>query len=317
MADRDNLTAATIAGTAWPAGKGGTVSIVVMDSGMGGLSICADLVNGLQRLRPVERAAITYFNAWPEQDRGYNSLPDTAERLRVFDQALEGMRAFSPDIVYMACNTLSILYPHTRFSRQAQIPVVGIVEFGVDLIYRHLLQHPDSQVIILGTLTTISSGSHQKALTARGIDGRRIVNQACHLLATEIEKDPQSRTVRAMIDAFIREAAAGLANPGAPVVAALCCTHFGYARGIFERSLEACVSGPGTVLNPNDAMSSHLFSALGGPPGDDTQVALQVVSRIVWSDRKVKAIARALNAVSPFTARALENYRYDPELFSI
>ena len=54
------------------AGSKDTLSIVIADSGMGGLSICADIVNGLEARRSDRAVSLTYFNAWPEQDRGYN-----------------------------------------------------------------------------------------------------------------------------------------------------------------------------------------------------------------------------------------------------
>ena len=312
MVDADTLIPGD---TRSPNRDGRPLSIVIMDSGMGGLSICADLINGLQR-SAAGKVHITYFNAWPQQHRGYNSLPDDDERLRVFDRALIGMQAFEPDAVYIACNTLSILYPRTDYSRNAAVPVTGILEFGVDLIHACMSRRADSQVIILGTLTTIASRSHEKALLSRGIDRRRIVAQACDQLATEIESGPDSPRVRAMIDGFIHHAATRLHEPGAPVFAALCCTHYGYAKAAFSRSLKEYVGPAAAILNPNEAMGAHFLELLEGRPKAAAEIDLEVVSRIIWSDAKVKAIAGALDTASPVTARALRNYRHDPELFS-
>lgn len=296
---------------------GGTdLSVVVMDSGMGGLSICAAMVSGLQRRPVANRVKITYFNAWPEQNRGYNSLPDISERLRVFDRALIGMQAFGPDVVYLACNTLSILYPRTKFSRVDSVPVIGIVDFGADMIHAHLRRDEQSRVIILGTLTTIASQAYEKALTARGIDEQRMVSQACDQLATEIEKDPGGPKVVAMIDACLRQAAVQLGDPRAPVVAALCCTHYGYAAAAFRQSLDTHLGPRASILNPNDAMSAHFLEWFGGRPADKAGIDLAVVSRIRWSHQKITAIARILQSVSPETAQALRSYRHDPRLFS-
>lgn len=292
------------------------LSIVIVDSGMGGLSICAGMVEGLRKRPIVEHTGITYFNAWPQQNRGYNSLPDMSERRRVFDRALLGVQAYAPDIVYIACNTLSILYPLTEFSRTNRIPVIGIVDFGIDLIHEHLVRHPDSQVIIMGTLTTITSEVHKKAIVQRGIDGRRVVPQACDQLATEIEKDPDSPKVRVMIDACVGEAAANLVNPGAPVVVALCCTHYGFAQAAFRQILDRHVGPGASILNPNKLMSAHFLDNFRGEPSPDAEIDLKVVSRIKWGDQKVTAIANALQSVSPATAQALRNYRYDSKLFS-
>ena len=62
--------------------------LVVTDSGLGGLSICAALERRL-RLDGGRRVRITYVNAWPFEGRGYNDLPDIAARAAVFDRALD------------------------------------------------------------------------------------------------------------------------------------------------------------------------------------------------------------------------------------
>jgi glutamate racemase len=292
-----------------------TISLLIADSGMGGLSICADIVKGLQERRSYRSVSLTYFNAWPEQDRGYNLLPGMAERIRVFDRALSAMLRFQPDRILIACNTLSALYAHTPFSKQAPVPVVGIIDFGVDLIQAHLSARGDSRVIILGTPTTIEADTHRMRLVGRGIAAEQIICQACDRLAGEIEKDPEGATVRAMIESCIRQAAESFPDRRRPVAAALCCTHYGYSRRIFEAALQAAFEGPVTILNPNQAMSAALLTEC--PQGhQDIRIDLRVVSRIVWSDEKIEAIARLLETASPLTAGALRQYRHDPDLFT-
>jgi glutamate racemase len=293
------------------------LSVVIVDSGMGGLSICADMAVRLERRRCFGHVAITYFNAWPEQQRGYNSLPSDVERIRVFDNALAGALAFAPDIILIACNTLSVLYPRTAFSRNAAMPLVGIVDFGVDMIHAYLAADPGRQVIILGTLTTIAADSHRSALAARGIAAERMVPQACDQLATEIEKDPHGAVVGSMIDDFIGQAAARLADPRAPVAAALCCTHYGYSAELIQESLATRLGAGATILNPNTAMAEGVFASLAPGRCDHTEIDIAVVSRILWSDQKLKSMARALTDVSPATAQALLAYRHDPALFSV
>ena len=237
-----------------------TLSLVIADSGMGGLSICADIVNGLQARRSYRSVSLTYFNAWPEQDRGYNLLPGMAERIRVFDRALSAMLRFQPDRILIACNTLSAIYPHTPFSRQAPVPVVGIIDFGVDLIHAYLSARADSRVIILGTPATIEADTHRARLVERGIDAERIVCQPCDRLAGEIEKDPEGATVRAMVESYIRQAAEKFPDRRGPVAAALCCTHYGYSQRVFEAALRSVFEGPITILNPNKAMSDAMLA---------------------------------------------------------
>jgi len=293
-----------------------TLSLVIADSGMGGLSICADIVKGLRARRSYRSVSLTYFNAWPEQDRGYNLLPGMAERIRVFDRALGAMLRFQPDRILIACNTLSALYPHTPFSRHAPAPVVGIIDYGVDLIHAHLSARAESRVIILGTPTTIEADTHRKRLVERGIRAERIICQPCDRLAGEIEKAPEGATVRSMIDDYVRQAAERFPDRHIPIAAALCCTHYGYSQRIFDAAMQAAFEGPIMVLNPNRAMSEALLADLAPQREEDIRIDLEVVSRIVWSDEKIEAIARLLEAESPPTASALRKYRYDPDLFT-
>jgi len=293
-----------------------SLSLVIADSGMGGLSICADIVSGLQARRSRRFVAVTYFNAWPEQDRGYNLLPGMAERIRVFDRALTAMLRYGPDRILIACNTLSALYPDTPFSRQTPVPVADIIGFGVGVIDAYLRARSDGRVILLGTPTTIETGAHRARLVERGIEAGRIVCQPCDRLAGEIEKAPEGTTVRAMIDDYVRQAAEHLPDRRLPVAAALCCTHYGYSRRLFEEALRARFDGPVAVLDPNRAMSGALLADLPPGGGCEVRIDLKVVSRIVWSEEKIGAIAPLLEAVSPMTADALRTYRHDPELFT-
>jgi glutamate racemase len=298
------------------AGAKESLSLLIADSGMGGLSICADIVSGLRARRSFRSVSLTYFNAWPEQDRGYNLLPGMAERVRVFDRALGAMLRFHPDRILIACNTLSALYARTPFSKQAPVPVVGIIDFGVEMMHSYLGARADSRVIILGTPATIEAGTHRTRLVGRGIDAGRIICQPCDRLAGEIEKAPEGPTVRAMIEDYVGQAAARIPDRRLPVAAALCCTHYGYSRRLFEAALQAAFEGPIAILDPNRAMSTALLEDFAPRGQEDVQIDLEVVSRIVWSDEKIAAIARILEAVSPLTASALRQYRHDPDLFT-
>ena len=67
---------------------------------------------------------LTFANAAPENDYGYNSMPAMDEKLRTFDRFLRSVTArFTPDSIYVACNTLSVLLPDTPYFQTAAIPV--------------------------------------------------------------------------------------------------------------------------------------------------------------------------------------------------
>ena len=291
------------------------VTILITDSGLGGISICAELAEELRCLHCFEKVSLIYFNAWPEQDRGYNRLGSTAERIQVFDNALEGMMQFKPDFIMIACNTLSVLYARTSFSRHVDIPVVDIVGFGVDMIFSALKVSTQNRVVILGTVTTIDSHAHRDLLLQRGIQPGQVISQPCDQLATEIEKGPGSPAVSQMISGFMRQAAGNIDPDTGSLYAALCCTHFGYCQEMIRDTLTVMAEKPVTILNPNIQMAGFLLTACTQGRFSDTDMAIQVVSRIIWDEGKINSISSLIQPISAETAHALKNYTQDPDLF--
>jgi len=137
-----------------------------------------------------------YVNAWPDERFGYNDLPDAAERARVFDRALEAIERLRPDMILIACNTLSILYELTAFSRRAAVPIRGIIHAGTDLFSEALAADPGSSIVIFGTKTTIESDIHRRRLIERGVAPERVAAVACHGLAAAIDDDPGGEETR-------------------------------------------------------------------------------------------------------------------------
>ncbi|NLH76453.1 MAG: EamA family transporter, partial [Acidobacteria bacterium] len=144
--------------------------VVLTDSGLGGLSICAGLERRLRTAGGGRRFDLVYVNAWPDEGRGYNDLPGDAARAAVFDRALAAMARYRPDLVVIACNTLSVVYEKTDFARSPVAPVTGIVDAGVELFAEALSGDPAATLVLFGTRTTVASGEHVRRLAARGID---------------------------------------------------------------------------------------------------------------------------------------------------
>jgi glutamate racemase len=290
--------------------------LLVTDSGLGGLSICAQIERSLSRSRQYRRARLTYVNVWPDERFGYNQMPDIATRARRFDQALLALGAFRPDGIVIACNTLSVVYDLTVFSANPPIPVTGIIAAGVDLFDEALRATPGSSIVLLGTKTTIESGVHRERLVRKGIDPGRITTVACHGLAAAIEKDPEGVGVREMIRECVSMACD--ARPrGNPIYAGLCCTHYGYVRDEIRGGLERGLSTTVRLLDPGARLVGQVVPegtiAAGHPR--DTVASVEVVSKVALDDRKCRAIARLIDPVSPATARALLSYSRVPELF--
>ena len=294
-----------------------TRSILVTDSGLGGLSVFNDIANRLEQGSPWQSVKLVYFNAWPAPHRGYNHFGTKEKRARIFNNAMHAMAGFDPDVILIACNTLSVIYPHTEFSTITDIRVEGIVKHGVQMVYEKLLADPSSKAVILGTPTTIEARTHEKELVRLGIAKDRILNIGCTNLAGRIEREPFSETVNEMIQDFVQETAANLADFKGHVHAALCCTHFGYRQELFEMAFSQWVRSEVTILNPNLRMAQHLFVSADTPLNPPTQVEMKIVSKAVWADEQVGAYLKLLKDISDTTHDALKNYKLDPLLFSV
>jgi glutamate racemase len=293
------------------------VTILITDSGLGGLSVAADVAARLSGSGVFRKARIVFYNALFHKI-GYNGLDSEAEKARIFDVALRDMeKRYRPDILLIACNTLSVVYNDTRFSRRPAFPVVGIVETGVDLIAEQFAKTPDADVLIFATKTTIESEAHKKALVARGLPAGRIFGQACHKLAGAIERGTASEETVGYIRQFVGEALAQAGGPGRPLFGSFNCTHYGYARRQFAEAFAAAGVPDIVLLDPNPRMADFLFRApyLGRHPG--TEVAVEVVSKLEITPQERDSIGPLLRAVSPAAADALQNYTHDPQLFEV
>ncbi len=291
------------------------MTLIVTDSGLGGLSVYAGMAARFADDARYDRIELVYFNAWPEQYKGYNHYPDPADRPRVFHNALAAMARFNPDHIYIACNTLSVIYPFTRFAKETKIPVTGIVDHGVQMIYNALAMDSSACAVIFATPATIHENSHKTALVEQGIAPERIITQGCLNLAGKIERIPFSDEVKTLIDENAAQAAKNLKNAGSTVYAGLCCTHFGYCKDSFENAL-SCHSGRKVkILNPNKAMIDAACQGIiaGGSP----QISMDIVSRVTWEPSRIKAYDCLLSKISADVVKALKNYRLDRHLFSI
>lgn len=288
--------------------------LLVTDSGLGGLSICA----GIERaLRTSGRGGVrlTYFNAWPEEGVGYNSMPDVAARVAYVDRALERMALERPDRIVIACNTLSVLFQQTAFAMSGRVPVIGIIDAGIRLFSRAMAEAPDSRIALFGTRITIASGVHRDGLVARGIPPSRIAAAGCHGLAGAIETDVESPDVNRLL----AEGVAGISflrNAAGVVFAGLCCTHFGYVADRFRDALARHVGQPVRILDPNQALVDRIMADLAVAAAETAAApAVSVLSKVRLDERSRAGIGRLIAQTSPATAEALNQYRHVPDLF--
>ena len=293
-----------------------SITVLVTDSGLGGLSVCAAVDSLARATGRYKQMHIIFANALPESGSGYNRMKSLDGKVRVFDAAIRGMvGSYHPDIVLIACNTLSVVYPLTSFAREAPMPVVGIVSMGVDLIAEELQKSPGSTAIIFGTETTIGAGTHRRLLMERGLPPDHIIAQACPELAGKIERDARGAGVQEAIAQFADEAVAQGAPHTNNIVAALCCTHYGYCAGFFRTALAKRTGGEVTILDPNMRMSKLLFPDDRRIPSTSPDVSVSVVSRAVITPEELFSIGTLLLPVSAPTVAALQRYELKRDLF--
>ena len=285
--------------------------ILITDSGVGGLSVVAYAERFVRTQGFTEPVRLTFANAAPENDYGYNSMPTREAKLETFGRFLRNVTArFAPDSIYVACNTLSVLLPDTPYVRDAAIPVKGIVETGAALVLRELDADPRSVAIIFGTQTTIDAGTYPRILKARGVEPSRIVSQACPGLADTISEDREGTKTRAEIGRWVSIAIDKMQHANAPVVACLACTHYGYRKELFAAAFaEAGIAA--TVVNPNERAVDDLFGTTG--PSHEVEVAF--VTRYAIPEATVEALTYFLDAISPKTVDAMRGFVHLPDLF--
>jgi glutamate racemase len=292
--------------------------IVITDSGVGGLSVVAYAERFVRTHGLAEPVRLTFANAAPENDYGYNSMPSRAVKLETFDRFLRNVKErFTPDLIYVACNTLSVLLPDTEYIRSAHVPMrittKGIVETAAQLLVHALDAEPRSVAIVFGTQTTIDAGTYPRILEARGIAAERIVSQACPGLADTISEDREGTRTQSEIRHWVRTAIERMERANAPVIAALACTHYGYRKEQFATAFaEAGLQA--TVVNPNERAVDDLFGAKPDA-GPFTDVEVRFVTRYAIPDATVEALTFFLDAISPRTVAAMKSFEQVPDLF--
>lgn len=290
--------------------------ILITDSGVGGLSVVAYAERFVRQHGWSEPVRLTFANAAPENDYGYNSMKSREEKLETFDRFLRNVtERFAPDSIYVACNTLSVLLPETPHYAAAAIPVKGIVETGASLLLHALEADPESVAMIFGTQTTIETGAYPRILQQHGVDASRIVSQACPGLADTISEDREGSKTRGEIREWVAAAIAKSSRSAAPVIAYLACTHYGYRRELFADAFaEAGILA--TVVNPNERAVDDIFPTTGDRKGGEHREAeVAFVTRYAIPPVTIEALTFFLDEISPRTVAAMRSFVHLPDLF--
>ena len=138
--------------------------------------MCAQLIHLLKNYSVPENSdppsceiKITYVNAVPSNDRGYNTMLGKQEQIETFEKIIRNtVRLISPDNIFVACGTLSVLLNQMAPPGDKSVKIEGIVSIGIQLLVDNLIKIPKAKAIIMATPTTVSNNSFQRELLNNG-----------------------------------------------------------------------------------------------------------------------------------------------------
>jgi len=196
----------------------------IFDSGVGGLSVMRAIRDRLPRAELLYAADTAHL---PYGDRSEAFIVERSQRIAGF------LRGQGAQIVVVACNTATAAAVAALRSAAPDLPIVG-VEPGIKPA---VAASRARRIGVLATTRTLASEKFRLLAQAHAGDAQ-LVLQPCPGLADAIETaDADGSGLDVLIDRY----AAPLREAGVDV-AVLGCTHYVFARALFERAL------PGVAL---------------------------------------------------------------------
>ena len=241
----------------------------IFDSGVGGLSVMQAI---RARLPHAELLYAADTGHAPYGDRSEAFLCDRSERIARFltDQGAQ--------IVVVACNTATAAAVAALRAASPTLPLVG-VEPGIKPA---VALSAARRIGVLATTRTLASDKFQRLAQAHA-DGAQLVLQACPGLADAIEA---ADAAGSGLDVLVERYCAPLRDAGVDV-AVLGCTHYVFARTLFERAL------PGVrLVDTADAVARQTARlAADIAPADDASSDLESPALRAWSSAAPEVLA--------------------------
>jgi glutamate racemase len=195
------------------------VRVGIFDSGVGGLSVLQAVRTRLPDAQLLYAADTAHA---PYGDRSEAEICDRSLRIAGF------LREQGAELIVVACNTATAAAVAALRAAWPHLPIVG-VEPGIKPA---VAASASRRVGVLATTRTLASEKFRRLALAHA-DGATLVLQACPGLADAIEAaNAEGTGLEAIVERYsapLREAAVD--------VAVLGCTHYAFARSLFERAL--------------------------------------------------------------------------------
>lgn len=296
--------------------KKDTITIVITDSGLGGLSVVACLENKMRNSGHFAKIKLIFANALFNEKGGYNAVSDRNEKTCIFNDLLKGInKKYNPDLILIACNTLSVIYKETSFAKTSDIQIIGIVGIGVKEIKKALDNETSSKVLIYGTETTIKEDNYRSQLVESGVSNKRIISQPCPQLQQYIENNPNGEDTEMLIMSYVDEALEKAKIKNESIFVSLKCSHFAYSKKIWLQAFEFLDISTVSIINPNIQMSEILLKKRYSGRYNKTDIEVKVVSKVKIKDESLKSISAIIKGRSPGVSKALIEYELVPDLF--
>ena len=301
--------------------------IVITDSGLGGLSVCAQLINLLKDFSVLENSRIpkcdiniTYVNAVPSNDKGYNKMSGKREQIETFEKIISNtVRLISPDSIFVACGTLSVLLNQLASTYDKSVKIEGIVSIGIQLLLDNLIKIPNAKAIIMATPSTVRNNSFQTVLVNNGIAKNQIVAQSCPNLANEISNDSEGSKVEKRIQYWVKKSLQQLRGKITDhLMLFLGCTHYSYHENMFKMAFINEGFSKLTVLNPNYAAAEKLKNYVLNDQTVNSILKnsplINFLSPYAIPEQEIITLKKLITPISPETSQALIDAQIIPEL---
>lgn len=295
------------------------MKIALTDSGFGGLGIAAELYEYLKTGHPAFPVEIIYVNGLPHERYGYNSIPEIEDKVNTFGSLLKNIEnRLNPDLIVIACNTLSVLFVKTDIYKQFTDKTVDILKFGTATVLQRYKNETDILLAIAGSETTINSRIHADFYQDYPSVFKTILPIACTELITAIERDSKSGNTKHLVTKCVRSVADEIgSNDYSAVVLVLACTHFPYVEYLFRNALSR-LSIKTFIQNPNINLLEYLKKLI--PTAKYTkkqEITIQIISKTAIEYYRMQSIAALIESISENAVRALHNYQYNPGFYTV
>jgi glutamate racemase len=284
------------------------LKVVFTDSGLGGISILANFVKRINQYKvPCD---VIFFNAQYSRDLGYKKM-DTKTQNHIFNRVLETINEkYQPDIIAIACNTLSVVYYRTDFYKNDKNSVVDIIDTG-----KLLIESSKSDTIInIAMPTTIESKIYTD-------DRKNFIAVASNVLFPDAIENANQNWIDNFLDKIFNKVKEEIASRNLEKSTKdlfLACTHFPLIKDQFLSKASEYDIDIMCLLDPNLGFSQLIFDIIKEKEirnYDGEQIKIDVVSRTKLKSDEIRNLSSIISNESKEVAQALQNYSLNLDLF--